>query len=563
MKFCYSQDTSCFKNIEGEIRMKLRKIKTALIDGYLDEPSALGVPPYISPHIRYTYGALLCSGIPEDMISYYTIDQVRENWEEALKDLEGFDLVIIIAGTTVPGHYLGGTPISFKEIKEIGNRLFYPQKVLGGPFTLVIKEVPGYDLICDEVAAVTLYERLEDKRIDRKDIGQYLAEWAVAGARLTRKHPSYPYLVCELETFRGCPRLDHCAFCSERFKKTLYQRRPEDIIREVKALGEAGNHFFRLGGQTDLLLYQARRLADGSFVLNPGAIEELYSGIRAADPDLKVLHLDNINPANITKYRESQQILETIVKYNTPGDIAAFGLESADPVVLKKNNIESDPENTLEAIRILNSIGGKRVDGIPKLLPGLNLLHGLIGERPETMEYNYQYLKKIYAEGLMLRRINIRQVVQTGNYPAEKVRQKNFNAYKEKVNREINKPMLQRVFPTGTIIKDVLIESRKGNISFGRQLGSYPILIGIPGEIEPGHFMDLRVIDHGYRSITALPWPFRIEKASLAQLQAIPGIGEKRARAILREKPGNLEELQEVLGKDFPLREWADWFVFN
>lgn len=162
----------------------------------------------------------------------------------------------------------------------------------------------------------------------------------------------------------------------------------------------------------------------------------------------------------------------------------------------------------------------------------------------------------------MLRRINIRQVVRTGNYPAEKVRQKNFNAYKEKVNREINKPMLQRVFPTGTIIKDVLIESRKGNISFGRQLGSYPILIGIPGEIEPGHFMDLRVIDHGYRSITALPWPFRIEKASLAQLQAIPGIGEKRARAILREKPGNLEELQEVLGKDF-LREWADWFVFN
>lgn len=543
--------------------MQRKNIKTALIDGYLDEPSALGVPPYISPHIRYTYGALLHGGIPEEMISYYTIDQLRENWEEILQELEGFDLVIIIAGTTVPGNYLGGKPISFKEIREIGNSLFYPQKVLGGPFTLVIKEVPGYDLICDEVAAVTLYERLMDIDIDRNKIPEYLAEWAVAGARLTRKHPSYPYLVCELETFRGCPRLDHCAFCSERLKKTLYQRAPEDIIREVRALAEEGNHFYRLGGQTDLLLYQARRQADGSFILNQGAIEELYSGIRKADPDLRVLHLDNINPANITKYWESRQILETIVKYNTPGDIAAFGLESADPVVLKKNNIESDPENTLEAIRILNAIGGRREDGIPKLLPGLNLLHGLIGERKETMEYNYQYLKKIYDEGLMLRRINIRQVVRTGSYPAEKVRQRDFKAYKERVNEDINKPMLQRVFPVGTVIKDVFIESHKGNLSFGRQLGSYPILIGIPGNITRRQFIDVRVIDHGYRSITALPWPFRIREASLPQLQSIPGIGEKRARAIIQEKPCNLAELHQILGKDFPLQEWADWFIFD
>ena len=112
---------------------KRKNIKTALIDGYLDEPSALGVPPYISPHIRYTYGALLHGGIPEEMISYYTIDQLREKWEEILQELEGFDLVIIIAGTTVPGNYLGGKPISFKEIREIGNSLFYPQKVLGAP----------------------------------------------------------------------------------------------------------------------------------------------------------------------------------------------------------------------------------------------------------------------------------------------------------------------------------------------------------------------------------------------------------------------------------------------
>src|SRR5690554_3879500 len=232
--------------------MQRKKIKTALIDGYLDEPSCLGVPPYISPHIRYTYGALLHSGIPEKMISYYTIDQLRENWQDTLEELEKYELVIIIAGTTVPGHYLGGKPISFKEIKEIGSRLFYPQKVLGGPITLVKKEVPGFDLICSEIASLSIYERLLDREIDRTKVSDYIGEWAIAGAELTKKHPSYPYLVCELEIFRGCPRQEHCAFCSERLKRILYQRPVNDIISEIKALKEAGNHFYRLGCQTDL-----------------------------------------------------------------------------------------------------------------------------------------------------------------------------------------------------------------------------------------------------------------------------------------------------------------------
>ena len=280
--------------------MKQRKIKTALIDGYLDEPSCLGVPPYISPHIRYTYGALIYSGIPEDMITYYTIDQLRANWRENLQELEGYELIILIAGTTVPGHYLGGKPISLKEIKVLADTLFYPQKVLGGPITLVKKDIAGFDLICDEVASLSLYEKLTDKQIDRNNIETYIGQWAVLGAEFTRKHPSYPNLVCELETFRGCPRSRHCAFCSERLKKIVYQRPVHDIINEVKALGKAGNHFYRLGSQTDLLLYQSRRQSNGDFVLNPTALAELYSGIRKADPDLQVLHLDNINPANLT-----------------------------------------------------------------------------------------------------------------------------------------------------------------------------------------------------------------------------------------------------------------------
>ncbi len=537
------------------------KTKVALIDGYLDEPSCLGVPPYISPHIRYTYGALIESGIKEHNLEYLTIDQLRENREEKLTALEKHDLVIIIAGTTVPGHYLGGKPISLKEIEELGQKLYYPQKVLGGPVTLVKKEFKNYDYICGELTSLDLYQTLTDHKIPSARLTEFIANWAVHGARLTKKHPFYPNLVCEIETFRGCPRYKHCAFCSERLKKKTYQRKPAEIIREVKALANNGNHFFRLGCQTDLLLYQASRIKNDEFLLNPDAIQELYQGIREADPQLKVLHLDNINPANITRYyTRSHRILETIVKYNTPGDIAAFGLESADPLVLKKNNIEAEPEETFQAIKIMNQIGGLREKGIPRLLPGLNFLHGLMGERIETMEYNYNYLKRILEAGLMLRRINIRQVMGMGNYPVEKVNYGKFLEYKERVNKDINKPMLQRVFPVGTVIKNVLTETHKGKLTYGRQPGSYPILIGIPGKLKLKQFIDVKVIDHGYRSLTALPWPFNIKKASLEQLTSIPGIGKKRANKIFLEQPGNLAELKQILGPDLNYDYLKEWF---
>lgn len=526
--------------------MSKRKIKTFLLDGYLDEPSALGVPPYISPHIRYVYGALRAAGLPEDFIDYRTIDQFRNDWDNNIEKMESYDLFIIIAGTTVPGHYLAGRPISLAEIKELGRKIYYPTKVLGGPITLLKDRMKGYDILTKETAALDIYSRLE--KIDlgklRSSAAHYIAKWAVKGADLTKLHPSFPNLVIELETFRGCPRDNHCAFCSERLKKVHYTRTPKQVIKEVKKLGELGNHYFRLGCQTDILSYAA----DQNGNLNPTRMEELYAGIREADPELKVLHLDNINPATlISQKKAGKKIIEIITRYNTAGDTAAFGLESADPVVLKKNNIEADPEIAFKAIQLLNEIGGKRVNGVPKLLPGINFLHGLIGERKETFEYNYNFLKKVYEAGLMLRRINIRQVVQIDNYPAEKIDKGRFKEYKKKVNEEINKPMLKRVFPAHTVLKEVRIEKIEGKISYGRQLGTYPILIAVPGKLEINKFYDVKVIDHGYRSITALPWPIKVSELSADQLSYIPGLGKKRASKIFLKEPSSLKDVLNLI----------------
>lgn len=422
--------------------MKNNKIKITVIDGYLDEPSCLGVPPYISPHIRYLWGALLEAGISPVNLNYITIDQLRQNQNDELEKMEALDIVILVAGTTVPGHYLGGQPASAAEIKEIGEKIFYPTKVLAGPITLIKKMrekfEADYDILTAEIAALDLYQRLQSAKISAAERNDYINKFAVTGAQVVKKHPNYPHLIAELETFRGCPRASHCSFCSERLKKLTYSRQPEAVSSEVKALAAAGLHHYRLGSQTDLLLYGAQRKSN-DFKLNPAQIRELYRGIRKADPELKVLHMDNMNPAEIARNPDqAAEIIEIITKYNTAGDTAAFGLESADPLVLKKNNIDSTAEENYFAIKLMNEIGGKRKDGVPKLLPGLNFLHGLIGERKETLNYNYEFLKKLLQDDLMLRRINIRQVVRLGSYPEVKYSLGEFKKYKEKINQEIN-----------------------------------------------------------------------------------------------------------------------------
>ena len=524
-------------------------MKVAILDGYLDEPSCLGVPPYLAPHLRYTYGAIKDSGLKQDEIYYLTIDQFRSNQEQEWDKLQAADLIIIMAGTTVPGKYLGGKPISLEEIEALGQDLNEQDVILSGPIINCDLSINNIDQFAYEIPGLKTYEKLTaENPLEEIEAAQLIDKWAKLGAELTTKHPNFPEVMCEIETFRGCPRDKNCSFCSEGFKNVTYQRSTEGIINEIQALYQHGNRYFRLGGQTDLLLYQAEE-KEGQLRPNPDAIKKLYQGIREVAPNLKVLHMDNMNPSNIVDYpKQSQEIIATIANYNTPGDIAAFGLESADPQVLKENKIGTTADKTKEAIKIMNEIGGIREQGVPKLLPGINLLHGLQGERAKTMELNYQFLKDVLDSDLLLRRINIRQVNPVGDYEAADYDQHQFKEYKEKINQEINEPLLKKVFPTGTILKEVIIEEQQGKIAFGRQIGTYPILVGIPGEYEIGAKLDVKVIDHGYRSITGLPTPFDINQAGIAQLEALPGIGKNRAIKIFMAREINsLADLEELL----------------
>jgi radical SAM superfamily enzyme with C-terminal helix-hairpin-helix motif len=542
------------------------ELDVTLVDGYVDEPAHFGVPPYISTYPRYTAGALVDAGVPADNVTYHTIDELRDD-KSKFNDVADADLFVYVGGMTVPGKYVGGTPAEPDEVRELA-WVAEGTSVMGGPVRFGVgeenagaQEMERSDLDFDflamadvEAAAYDLVsnglEGFEDRYRDNEEIDR----WAAEGAFVVEQHPNYPeYLICEMETSRGCAY--RCSFCTEPMYGDPAFRSADSVVREVGNLYDHGARHFRLGRQADILAFGG----DGE-APNPDAIRRLYGGIREVAPDLQTLHLDNMNPVTIVDYPEkSREAIRVIAEHNTAGDTAAFGLESADPVVQEENNLLVSAEECLEAVRIVNEVGGWRpgedpanaptygdeaADRLPKLLPGINLVHGLTGEREQTFAHNKRFLQNVLDEGLLLRRINIRQVMtfegtdmaETGVELAENHKQQ-FKQYKQEVREEIDNPMLNRVVPPGTVLEDVTLEYHQDGKTFGRQLGTYSLLVGIPGERELGQTIDVAVTDHGYRSVTGVPHPLDVNAASMDELTAIPGIGKRTAGDILVERP--------------------------
>ena len=543
-------------------------LNIVIIDGYIDEPTCLGVPPYISPYPRYIAGAIWKHD-DKIKINYLTIDQIRKN-NSFLNILIKSDLIITIAGISVPGKYLGGFPASPYELVKLLNNVSKPIKVLCGPagkygFGISggkkTKEIDfvknSFDLIIKGDAETIIYQLLKNKlNISNVDSTQCrknasaLRDFAIKGAKIVKQHPDYPNnLITEIETYRGCTRtiVGGCSFCSEPGKGLPDFRPINDVVDEIKSLYENGVKNFRIGNQPCIFSYMAKDSGKTEFPKpNPDAIDKLFKGIRKVAPDIKTLHIDNANPGTLAHYPiESKSIAKTIIRYHTPGDVAAFGIESVDQVVIKQNNLKATSEEALKAIKLLNEVGSKvGYNGMPELLPGLNFVFGLKGETKKTYEMNYEFLKKIFENKLLLRRINLRQVIPIPNTlmyeVGTKIMNKNkkfFKIFKRKIQTEIDRPMLKYIVPKDTLLKDVYTEKYEGKLTFGRQMGSYPLLIGIPGIYPLNNFYDVKVIDYGFRSITAIPYPLDINTASRQTIEAIPGIGNKRANRIILKRP--------------------------
>ncbi len=187
---------------------------------------------------------------------------------------------------------------------------------------------------------------------------------------------------------------------------------------------------------------------------------------------------------------------------------------------------------------------------MPLLLPGLNFVAGLDGETPETYEMNMSFLRRLQREGLLLRRINIRQAAPVRQEFDTRKHYREFRRFKDAVRREIDHALLEALLPKGTVLRDVYLELVMGGRTYGRQIGTYPLLMVLPYDAGTDRFVDAVVLRHGYRSVGGVEFPLDLNEAPMSALRALPGVGKKRAARIVRARPLTSEShLAEALGE--------------
>jgi len=556
-----------------------------IIDGYEDEPAAFGVPPYVGFHIRYICGVLEQQGIP---YQYCPIDSYRIN-PPSLENRLG---VVVLAGAIVPGKYLRGTPISLRETREIISNTPGNTPILCGGWAIRGWRHQGWSplrhnlflALQDTDATLAYYLSNNEWKHHRRTAEQWTS-WAHAGARskaVTQNPDLQGPLTYEVEVYQGCVRYKRgCKFCIEPKKGVPIWRSPEDIIEEVSIAHDMGVKHVRLGGMTDTYTYMAEGVVEMEYPRpNPEPIAKLLHGLRE-DERLGILHTDNGNPSIIAEnLEESEEITKTLVETLSDGAVLSFGLESADPEVHEANWLNCDGAQLKSAIALINKHGrvrGKR--GLPKLLPGLNFIAGLNGETSSTYDFNLKLLNELKSEGHMIRRVNIRQVEGEG---FQEIVDSDFQSFKTTVREEFDGPLLEEMLPVGTILNDVWWEAHEGRtrlprhlepearspdvhgkagITFGRQIGAYPILVGMNYLAPLESYSNIMVTGHGARSITGVETGLDWHKISEKQLAAIPGISAKgawsligtRAKAIAKNRDlENIEQWFDSAGIIFP-----------
>ncbi|MCH1539815.1 MAG: radical SAM protein [Candidatus Poseidonia sp.] len=565
-----------------------------VIDGYEDEPAAFGVPPYVGFHIRYVCGVFETTSTP---YTYITIDQWRhmlKNEPERTEDLVNRSLgVVCIAGAVVPGRYLRGTPISLNETQHIIRMLPHGMPALFGGWAIRGWKQQGWTplranlFLAVQDTDATLNGFLSKGQWSHaRRTGEQWTAWAQAGAisKAVTEHPDLGTeerpgpLTYEVEVYQGCVRYKRgCKFCIEPKKGVPIWREPEDIIEEVRRAHDSGVHHVRLGGMTDTYTYMADGVKELEYpVPNPEPIAALLHGLRE-DERLGILHTDNGNPSIIAEHLEpSEAITKTLVETLSDGAVLSFGLESADPSVHEANWLNCDPGQLKQAIRLINKHGSVRGErGLPKLLPGLNFIAGLNGESEATYQMNLDLLHEIRKEGLLLRRINIRQVEGEG---FQEIPTSAFNSFKEACRETIDRPLLEELFPLGGVIRGVHWETHDGRtrlpvhqteehtgqqihgkagITFGRQIGAYPILVGVEYKIPLETQSDVVVTGHGARSITGMEVNLDHNQMTEKQLSAIPGIGDKTAWNLISSRVKAQRKTNHVP----PYQSAEDWFT--
>ncbi|MBS3140295.1 radical SAM protein [Candidatus Woesearchaeota archaeon] len=485
--------------------IKVELMYYTLLDCYTDEASGLGVPPYLGTYPRYLFGKLNREG---HQVAYLTIDDLRL-WKkyggikkevsvkektkiliynttinDAREILSSTEVLVVIMGVHVPGKYLTALPGALREVIPLIKGLPM-KKILTGPAIFGTQLEGGRFYEQEDLG---LFDEIKNCNFSFVELKGFIQE----SRGIIKQIPARR--VIEIETGRGC-NVGKCSFCTEPIKSKFINRPMEEVVEEVKLFYDLGARFFRLGKQADF--YASDRPM------------EMLRQIREQCPDLELLHIDNVNPNSVVK-PGGEEITAAIVKYCTPGNIAAFGVESFDSGVVKANLLNTSPLIAYKAVEIINKHGAERGgNGLPKFLPGINIIFGLLNETKDTNSKNMEMLQKIIDRGLLLRRINIRQVAVLPNtylekHGGNKYLRKNKHLYwkwRNEIRQKIDRPMLAKILPKGTILTDVYTEMYDGKTTFCRQMATYPLVVGVKGRLPLGQKIKIKVAGYMLRSI--------------------------------------------------------------
>ena len=197
-----------------------------IIDCYTDEPSGLGVPPYLGTYPRYVFAELKKRGYSP---TYLTIDDIRlwkkynsfakdkekemktnikvynltKNYKNVNKILKETAILVIIAGVNVPGKYLRAVPGTLKEISSYIKDLEC-QKILTGPAALLGSSLQG-----GRIARKSPKNTFDLIDFNYLNINNYKKLNAELGADILDQIPWE--VIVEIETGRGC-NIGKCSF---------------------------------------------------------------------------------------------------------------------------------------------------------------------------------------------------------------------------------------------------------------------------------------------------------------------------------------------------------------
>lgn len=491
----------------------------AILDGYTVEPSGLGVPPYLSTYVRDAYSALR-KAYPSADVRYLTIDDVRwclnggapsiappqsdprtysatVNRDRAIQTLRDATVVVAVAGDKVPSVHLHAENATTDELARALACVRGSRVLLGPLATYVLTEPAAHAGLFDAIHTHTItsgnlllgskqpapYDQLQLDRNSYEGLATQL-RWCP---------------IAEIELYRGCTRRQFCSFCNEPVKAPLVDFRSiDDVLTEVTLLAAAGVRNFRLGQQTCFFSYQNRDV---------DAVERLLAGVHAVCPDLEVLHIDNADPLAVAS-ANGLRIARHVAAYCTEGNCAPMGVETFDPVVIQRNLLTCTPGILMRAVEHINEAGADRgTDGLPKLLPGLNLIYGLPGETHATHLANLTWLQRIFDSGLLCHRTNVRQarVFPGTSLAEERMSQPGpsaeyFPTWKADIDRIWDEPMKQRVYPMGLRLAGLHSFFVTSLGTWYRRLGSYSIQVLEKGTAAPLYdTADLTVTGHAPR----------------------------------------------------------------